>query len=60
MRFEISLSKEFMRPPFQPIVGCSGAHLSSKFILEAEIGRIVIPGQPGQEEKKKGETLSPK
>jgi hypothetical protein len=27
---------------------------------EAEIGRIVIPGQPGQEEKKKGETLSPK
>jgi hypothetical protein len=36
------------KTPFQPIVGHSGACLSSQATQEAEIGRITSPGQSRQ------------
>jgi hypothetical protein len=32
----------------QPIAGCSGMHLLSQATQEAETGKTMAPGQPGQ------------
>jgi hypothetical protein len=37
--------KKVQETPFQPIAGYSGLRLSSQTMQEAEIGKIVIPGQ---------------
>jgi hypothetical protein len=37
----------------QPIARCGDVYMSSQVIWEAEIGRIIVPGQPGQKKNKK-------
>jgi hypothetical protein len=43
-----ALAKKVSKTPSQPIAGHGGVYLSSQAMWEGEMGRIMVPGQPGK------------
>jgi hypothetical protein len=46
--FETRPGKKVLKTPSQPIAGCGGACQAYQAMLEAEIGKTVVPDQPEQ------------